>query len=822
MMDVIPAPPGFLTGIELTGPYDADIPAARVNQLKSAGLKADWAVPYIFLSIASRFESEGDEKRSLAFYDRSIREFHKRNNATGEGMAWCRKMAALQRFGNGAAAFKAIAGMEALTSGGISSSFVSYSLGHYYLENGNYARALEYLRHALELNSVFAEKIDLIALRRDTELEYGMALILDDYFPAVAGRLVVADFDETFYRGIRRRAALSLSHLEKAHQLHTELVHETASAYFPEISPAYGECDIYNYTGLALGIQGDFDQALRRLEKAGALAKQSGYHLGKADGIFFLNQVYILNNHRTEGWQAAYSLDNIGDQYHILPYAVWAKILLAHYARQSGDVDAALKFIRDFLALMENNKFWLNQVSDFRQTGHFSSRAIRTFMFDLFIQKGDVQNAFKTAEEIKTTSLAKAFNTGAWGDQSIEGPLLGTMRLNNEHAAAVYRRLLSVANTSSVFLKTAQSAGRIQKDISNFATAMKNQYGSLYGLMYLDPPDARDIQLDLDRNTTLFSYYSTTEILYVWVISQNGIHMEKIRMSGAAVEKFVSDYHQALMAEDRPLIDNLSEKAYDIFLKPVIPFIHGDRIIFIPHDALSGFPYAAMRYMQSYLVDVFNISYLPDLNAIQMQGLKTTTGGLKKSLYISGATTVSGDSSVQTDKAFETLRHLYPMMDVVTPPENSKNAILKRSGNFDMISFAAECRLVDHSPLTSGFLLSSADGDDGYLTVCDLIRLTVRGRVAVISSCLRENASPSSHAGQSALSQALLYSSVPAVIMPLWNVNAKPKAVFMEAFYKHFEKNDDAADALKMTQNDMIRAGVSPADWAAFVLFSRY
>ena len=56
---------------------------------------------------------------------------------------------------------------------------------------------------------------------------------------------------------------------------------------------------------------------------------------------------------------------------------------------------------------------------------------------------------------------------------------------------------------------------------------------------------------------------------------------------------------------------SLSRRAYDLLLKPVIPFVSGDRIGFIPDDCLSYFPFAAMNYRGKFLAEAFSIFYLP-------------------------------------------------------------------------------------------------------------------------------------------------------------------------------------------------------------------
>jgi len=817
----MPTAPGFLAGIDLNGPYDADIPIIKVNQIKTAARTADWAVPYIFLSVASRFEADGDEKRTMVFYDRAIQEFRRRKNGFGEGTAWCRKVAALQRFGNHSDAVISIADMEAKIPGKLPAAFAAYSLGHYHFENGDYAKSIEYYRRALEINQDFTGSSDLIALRRDTELECGMALIRAGYFPAVAERLFSGDLNESFYRDVRLRVSSSLSHLEKAQSLNAELTRSVVYRYFPEIIPSCMECDVQNYLGLAFGIQGDTGKALDCLEKAGNLARHTGYHLGKADGLFFLNQIYLLSHNEGEGKKAAYSLQNIADQYRLLPYAVWSKIILAHQSRLSGDIDSALKFIHEFLDLMDNNASRLYQIADFRGTGHFKVNSICNSVFDLYVRKGDIQNAFKTSERIKAGPLVEAFREVVWTDHSPEGRLLGTMQASHDQAIRIYRRLVSSVNASPLFLKTTQSAERVEKDISNHLSTMKNQFGGLYALMYFSSPEARDVQRKLDHNTTLFSYYSTGRILYVWVISQNGIHMERINISGAEIEKFVGDYHHAMMSKDKKQIDSLSEKAYDTFLKPVIPFIHGDRIIFIPHGALCQFSFATMRYMKSYLADVFSILYLPHAGMINRPMSKTAASVRKQALIVAGVNPEVESVPDRTVTRLEALKRIYPQADYVTPSGNPKEALKKQSGYYNIIHFTAECYLSSGSPLGSGFLLSSKTGQGGYLSIADLLGLSVQGRVSVIDTCLKDNVQISSSSSQAVLIESLLYSASSAVVIPLWRVDEKSGFLFWEYFQKHLDKSDDVADALKTAQNEMIQSGIGPSDWAPFILFGR-
>jgi len=342
MMDVGPTPPAFLAPVDLNGPYDADIPAREASQIKKASLMMDWAVPYIFVSVAAHFESTGDQVRSIHFFNRAMEEFHKRNNLPGEGSAFSRKISSLYHAGEIQTAYLAIGEQEKKWSEAPLCAFVFYNYGYYHLKNGDYARARDYFRRVLAVHGSDTDYPDWQVLKRDTELGYGMALILADTFPSVSGRLCLADFDEAFYQNIRRNISEGLLHLDQVSALHKNILNTNAYRYFPEMIPLSLECDLYNFRGLAYGIMGKGPQAVKNLEKAADLARRADYRLGEADNIFFASQVHLLDKSRPKGIRSAQDLEDIAERYQLASYAIWARMILAHQYWQTGDTDRTI------------------------------------------------------------------------------------------------------------------------------------------------------------------------------------------------------------------------------------------------------------------------------------------------------------------------------------------------------------------------------------------------------------------------------------------------------------------------------------------------
>jgi CHAT domain-containing protein len=823
MMETMPTPPAFSVSVKLNGPYDADIPTREANQIKSASLMLDWAVPYIFIRVASHFESVGDEGRSIHFFNRAIDEFRKRNNLLGEGSAVSRKISALIRFGNLQTACLTLKELGEKSSNAPFKAFVFYNYGYYHLKNGDYAEAREYFAQALAANLNYSADPDLMALKRDTELMYGVTLILADYFPAVSSRLGLADFDEEFYRDIRRNISEGLSHLEQVPALNNNIVNTKIHLYFPEIVPSSMECDVHNLLGLAYGIAGKTPDAVKNLETAGNLARKTDYHLGEADSIFFLNQVYLLNKNRSEGIQAVRVLAEIADRYQLASYSIWANMILAHYNKGVGDIDRTMDAMNKALRLMEENISWLSHDADFRGIGLFQRQAIYEALLDLCAGKSDEKGAFKTAERSKAAVLADGLSEDVIGKTPAVLEDIEQMRFYRKRLAQYYRRLLSPVSGSAIFMDTVEKINKTRRTYVEKLFGIKEQDEALYSLLGVVPPELGDLQRQLDNDTTLFSYYISTRYLYVWVISKNGFHQERIRMSRNDVNQLVNDYLSALASRDKKQADAWAEKVYDIFLKPVIPFVYGDRVGFVPHGTLYDLPFASMRYVKSYLVDGFTIFYLPHTGMLKPLLTKKPTPGAAKAIIFANPQGVENKPSVvRAGEELDMLKRTFPRADYFVKDNSSEDDLQKLTGSYDIIHFVPNGYPTGEAPLDSCFLLTATKQRHGCLSVRDIFRLQLSSLATVLSACSAERGLSSNGAGISLLTSAWLYAVSPQVLTQLWEVEDKSRTALIRLFYKNLEKSDSAADALRAAQNGMIQMGYGPSDWAAFILTSRY
>ncbi|PKN77361.1 MAG: hypothetical protein CVU52_00825 [Deltaproteobacteria bacterium HGW-Deltaproteobacteria-10] len=821
MMENLMAPPDFMVKIELKGPYDHEIPENFIKQLKGASLASDWAIPFIFINIGMHFESSGDEVRAIHFFDRAITEFRLRKNAAGEGTALNRKIFVLYAFGKMQDAYAAIKEAEKTWPNAPLNAFVYHNYGHYYLMNGDYQKALDYFRKSFQSNENFRSDFNLLMLRRDSELEYGIAVILADYFPAMSKKFSLLDFDEALYKAIRKNVDEGISHLQQVIILNKEIKKTRIGKFTPENIFQIMESNVYNFLGLSYGIKGQLPQALKHLETSVQLARTANFRIGEVDNIFFHNQIFLLEKNITEGQKAALKLNEIADKYNLPFYQIWAKFILSRYYLGFGDTPQAISLLKDALSIMEKQRSDL-VIDTLKETYMFHRQGLYEALIELLAKEGDYKGAFEIAERAKARVLVDLLAGKDIGKTDAESALIKQDKDYIHEMADGYRKMMSAVGGDPAFKNAQDKIEKAQTGHRDVILKIKEQNEELYSLVSVVTPDTGDIRQLLDTNTTLFSYYVAEKILYIWAVNNDRVHLERIKINKEDVSGLVSSFNKAIVAKDKKQTAALSEKIYDTFLKPVIPFVKGDRIGFIPHGGLYYLPFAAMSYKGQYLIDGFSIFYLPGAGVLKYVIKKEPSRGLNVLAFGNPDLGNKQFDLPYAESEVENIRKIIPGTTVYLKSEATKNKVREMFGNYDIVHFATHGLFVEDAPMYSGLLLAAGPEGSGRLTASEIFKLRFKGRAIIMSACKTALGLSSTGTEIVGLNRAFLYAGSPSVVATLWNIDDKSTAIFMENFYKNLKKNEDIADSLKNAQIEMIRRGYEPYDWAAFTLTGKY
>jgi CHAT domain-containing protein len=112
-------------------------------------------------------------------------------------------------------------------------------------------------------------------------------------------------------------------------------------------------------------------------------------------------------------------------------------------------------------------------------------------------------------------------------------------------------------------------------------------------------------------------------------------------------------------------------------------------------------------------------------------------------------------------------------------------------------------------------------GEDGFLTMSEVLKLPLRADMVVLSACQTALGREVSGEGVVGLTRAFLYAGSRAAVVSLWPVDDASTAVFMGKFYEHVTRGLAPAAALARAKQELRGDGAHghPFFWAPFVFF---
>ncbi len=800
--------------VELKGPYDSEIPAEYLNRLRDVAAASGEALPLTLFAVADHFASRGEVDKAIHFLDRAAERFVREKNRSGEAAARSRKVLLLSDFGRETEALRLIrAAGERWTKPPLR-AFPEYLEGHRALLQGNFPLAISHLTRSLQDNPEFSEDLYLRMLRRDTELGAGISFVLADRLPGLLKIYGAGGAPETGTDAERK------SHLRKALVLTQELRLSKSGQLLASTDFELAEAEGLTFLGLDAWMRGDKAEALRQLGAAVELSRMAGFQATEIRGLMLLGELGLQGEYATEGRGAAELLRERADLFLTAPYRVWARLLLARYERGDKRNLEAIRFLNEAAGIIEAQRFSL-KADMFDEICRRQRRAVYESLVELLAGEGMVGEAMIAAEKAKTLMTVDLLAAEDLGRGSAEKELLKQEAGLGKEIRDLQRYLLRVSdrNASGILrdrLKQAEETYRI------LLGRIGAEDGNLLSLIAVRGVDPVSIQRLLDDNTTIFDYFSTADGLYVWAIHREQVHLVRIDLPRGELRTLVFSFLAAIQDKNKRRTETFSQKAYDLLLKPVIPFVSGERIGFIPDDALIYLPFAAMSYRGRFLAEGFPLFHLPDAGFLERVLGDTGTAGARvlafgnpnlenKALDLRNATLV-----------VERIRKRIGSTTVLLGEQATKAQVEDRSSGYDILHFAVRGQFFPDDILNSGLLLTSGAGQDGRLTIREIFGLRFQKRAVVLSGCDPMPKNDPEGKGPTSLQRAFLATGIPSVVSTLWLVDDRAAAHLLDLFYRQLDKKEPIADALRAAQLRLIREGYPPYVWAAFALTGKY
>jgi CHAT domain-containing protein len=333
----------------------------------------------------------------------------------------------------------------------------------------------------------------------------------------------------------------------------------------------------------------------------------------------------------------------------------------------------------------------------------------------------------------------------------------------------------------------------------------------------------------LDQDIALIEYYNIHGKLIVFLVTAN--HVQTIRLNSdmtqirALMQRLQLNLHTvpktppramtALRANAQAILHQL----YQLLITPFEEKLAGySKLVIVPHNFLHYLPFHALHNGNSYLIERYEISYLPSSSSLRYcREVRPTAVG---------SVIVGHSNGNRLPHAVEEARMVGALLSgqVLLEEQASMAALNQAIPDCRILHLAAHGDFRFDNPLFSGLELT-----DGWLTTMDIFNLRLKASLVTLSACQTGRNVLGGGDELLGLMRAFLSGGAASVVLTLWAVEDRSTAQIMETFYRHLVNGRPKGTALRRAQIQFIRGDhersnmqpdyyVHPYFWAPFFL----
>ena len=400
--------------------------------------------------------------------------------------------------------------------------------------------------------------------------------------------------------------------------------------------------------------------------------------------------------------------------------------------------------------------------------------------------------------------------------------------------------------------------------LKELVAQMEKENPSYAGLKYPRPCTVEQARACLATNEVALLFVPGPKDSFVVLVEgspRTGDEANGLAIIKVASENVLAEHVAALTDPDvltRPArVRVLAQEAYETILGPCKDRIKGKNLVIVPGGPLGLLPFELLVDDDGkYLVESHRIRYAPSLTALHLIKLwKEKRSAPKMPLFAVGdpnydqvaaqgrVNVARRGNDVLSDLAwregreegFKRLIHSgYEVAQIAELLGAKKEYVLtgdvateaKVKDAKDRLAQARYVHFATHGILgldkgkQPALVLGQTNGqsEDGLLELNEIANLKLNADLVVLSACRTGQGRLQRGEGVSGLARMFIYAGTKGVVCSLWSVDDRETANLMVSMYRHLQKEQPAADALRAAQLEMIQAGKGPLYWAPFIL----
>jgi CHAT domain-containing protein len=432
--------------------------------------------------------------------------------------------------------------------------------------------------------------------------------------------------------------------------------------------------------------------------------------------------------------------------------------------------------------------------------------------------------AFAVLEKSRARAMAellagRRLQVGGSKEQSLYGEAI---RLDREIAAKLSARFQTVGQGGETRALDADIA-RLRQERQKLLRRIGAEAPRLQTLTSAGSIDLSGLQaLAKADSCEVLEYLVTGTNVFVLYVSATEIRAKNVFLPRIALAQSIKEILDQVALDVKPTSQFDHTRARELYLQlvqPVRSFIHGDRLLILPHDLLTALPFELLEDPSdgTPVGERFQLSYAP--SATTYAGLRRWSAGGSNKLVAAGNPEFERTAhEVERVSAVYHARPTWPTDVLVT-----KRQLEQRFPSAAVVHVSVHGRFNLHEPLLSYIALAPDGADNGQLTAAEIFGLPLaKTRLVVLSACESGRTEASVANEELGIVRALLYAGAGSILVSRWRVDAAATAAWMETFHRK-SQTLPLAEAAREAMHAM-RADPGhdhPYYWAAFSLVGR-
>lgn len=315
---------------------------------------------------------------------------------------------------------------------------------------------------------------------------------------------------------------------------------------------------------------------------------------------------------------------------------------------------------------------------------------------------------------------------------------------------------------------------------------------------------AEPVQPYLPADTALVEYFAVRGQLMAFVVTPDAVRARPVGVDLASVQHDVRmlqlnlktvprsrpEMASALIANAKGILEHLGQLVFAPLSDLVTEVGH---LIVVPHDVLHYLPYHALRHQDSYLVERYEINYLPGASLLRFCAEPRAQG--------TGLLTVGHSCGGRLPHAAQEARLIAERFQGQALIEQAAtgSSLAALAPAYKMLHVATHGDFRPDNPLFSGLVL-----EDGWLTTLDVFSMRLNASLITLSACQTGRNVISGGDELLGLMRAFLYAGAASLVLSLWPVEDRSTAELMQGFYAGLAAGRSKGPALRHAQIEFI------------------